>query len=446
MTVRQPGLLSQQSTAERLYAAAQAHLPGGVSAAARVHASLGRPFLTARGEGAWVYDADGKAYVDMNTSNGASLLGHGHPAVKRAIQHALDMGLLCAHETEYQAEVARKLCEMVPCAEKVRFSGSGTETTWYAIRTARAFTGKRKIVKFEGHFHGYNDYLGYSAWPPPEAAGLAESPLPVVETAGIPPEVQELVIVLPWNDAAVLERTLQRHGRDIAAVIMEPINYNAGTIRPLPGYLEAARDLARASDVLLIFDEILSGFRTGPDCAQGFLGVTPDLCTLGKALGGGTPLSAFVGRAEIMDAVSPRGTAAHSGTFNAHLIPILAADAFLGEIARPEFWTNLREHEDFFYPALREVFRRAGLPVWVAALGARFSLLFGLEHEPRDYRQAAAYDRDLARRFFGAALDAGVYFHSAWHHGMSALHTRADLDRALEGIETAARRVARGAA
>ncbi len=398
--------------------------------------------MTARGAGGWVYDVDGRAYVDLNTSNGATLLGHGHPAVRRAIENALDMGILCAHETPYQSQVARKITELVPCAELVRFAGSGTETTWHAIRTARAFTGKDKVVKFEGHFHGYHDYLGYSAWPPLDVAGPVEAPIPFAESGGIPAALQEFVIVLPWNDVAVLERTLRQHGDEIAALIMEPINYNSGTLLPARGYLEAVRQLTRDHNVVLIFDEILSGFRTGASCAQGYLGVTPDLCTLGKALGGGTALSAFAGRREVMNAVSPNGKAVHSGTFNAHLIPILAADAFLDEIAQPELWSHLEQLENVLYPGLREAFRLAGLPVWVQAVGARFSLLFGLEEEPTTYRQAARYDRDLATRFFGAALEQGVYFHSAWHHGMCVMHTAEDLHTALEGIETAARRVA----
>jgi glutamate-1-semialdehyde 2,1-aminomutase len=426
------------ATAQELYAAAQEHLAGGVSAAARIHASLGRPFLTSRGEGGRVYDLEGKAYIDLNTSNGAALLGHGHPAVRRAVEHALELGLICAHETPYQAEVARKISELVPSAELVRFTSSGTETTWYAIRTARAYTGKSVVVKFEGHFHGYHDYLGYSAWPPLDVAPGSIVP----ESGGIPPELQQFVIVLPWNDPQVLERTLRERGAEIAAVIMEPINYNSGSILPLPGYLEEVRRLTREHGVVLIFDEILSGFRTGASCAQGFLGVTPDLCTLGKALGGGTPLSAFAGQREVMNAVSPVGRAVHSGTFNAHLIPLLAANAFLDEVAQPAFWSNLEQVEAYFYGGLREAFRTAGLPVFVQAVGARFSLLFGLEAEPRNYRDAARYDRELARQFFGAALEQGVYFHSAWHHGFSAMHTREDLSAALNRIESAARRVA----
>jgi glutamate-1-semialdehyde 2,1-aminomutase len=428
------------SEAERIYQAAQDHLAGGVSAAARIHASLAAPFMTARGEGGRVYDVDGKAYVDLNTSNGATLLGHGHPAVRRAIEQALDMGILCAHETPFQSEVARKLTELVPCAELVRFSGSGTETTWHAIRTARAFTGKDKVVKFEGHFHGYNDYLGYSSWPPLEHAD-ASTPYP--ESGGMLASLAEFTIVLPWNDVDAVERTLNRQGDDIAALIMEPINYNSGTLLPKPGYLEAVRELTREHNVVLIFDEILSGFRTGPSCAQGYLGVTPDLCTLGKALGGGTALSAFAGRRDVMNAVTPMGSAVHSGTFNAHLIPILAANAFLDEVVQPAFWSNLAQLEDVLYPGLRKAFSAAGLPVWVQAVGARFSLLFGLEQEPTNYREAARYDRDMATRFFGAAIEHGVYFHSAWHHGICAMHTRQDLATALDGIEAAARSVAR---
>ena len=428
--------------AERLYEAAKGALAGGVTAAARVHPSLGRPFLTARGEGGRVWDVDGREYVDLNTSNGASLLGHGHPAVKRAVARALELGIVCGHETAYAVEAARKIAELVPCAELVRFAGSGTETTWHALRTARAFTGRQVVVKFEGHFHGYNDELGYSAWPSPDRAGAADAPTPVPESAGMPPNPAERVIVLPWNDVEALERTLAARGDEIAAVIMEPVNYNSGTILPAPGYLEAARRLTAERGIVLIFDEVLSGFRTGPSCAQGYFGVTPDLCTLGKALGGGTALSAFAGRREVMEAVAPVGRAVHSGTFNAHLVPILAANAFLDEIARPEFWSELEGRQERLYAGLWEAFERAGLPVRVQALGARFSLLFGLDSEPREYRQVARHDKELARRFYGVAIEEGVYFHHAWHHGISAMHADADVDEALAGVEAAARRVA----
>ena len=423
---------------DSLFHDAERVLPGGVSAAARFNPALGRPFMALRGEGSYLYDADGNRYIDFNTGFGASLLGHGHPAVARAVREAVDLGIMCALETEHQGGHAKRITELVPAAEMVRFTNTGTETTWHAVRTARTFTGRWKVVKFEGHFHGYSDVLGYSMWPPLPEAGPVTSPAVLPQSAGMPPGMAADVIVLPWNDVAALERTLEAHGHEIAAVIMEPVNYNSGGILPAPGYLEAAREMTARHGVVLIFDEILSGFRTGPGCIQAWSGVTPDMCTLGKCLGGGTVLSAFAGRREVMDAVAPLGPAVHSGTYNANLIPIMAAEAFLATITEPGFYERLGELEDFFYPSLQAIFDRAGEPVRVQALGARFNLLFGMREEPHDYRQVAAHvDRDRETQFYGAAIARGVYFHFAWHHGFSALHTRADLEESLARIEDA---------
>ena len=429
---------------ELLYERAQQYLPGGVSAAARHHPGLGRPFYASRGEGGHLWDVDGREYIDLNMSFGAGLLGHGHPAIKAAVQHALDMGILCAFETEYQTEAARKITELVPSAELVRFTNSGTETTWHAVRTARVFSGRWKLVKFEGHFHGFSDVLGYSSWPALDKAGPIDAPNRIPESAGIPASDAESVIVLPWNDAEALDRCLAQHAGEIAAVIMEPINYNSGGILPAPGYLAAVREITRRHDVVLIFDEILSGFRTGPSCVQGWAGVTPDMCTLGKCLGGGTALSAFAGRRDIMEACAPIGRGVHSGTYNAHPIPIIAGSAFLDVVSDQAFWDDQKAKQEFFYPRLREAFRRAGLTVWVQATGARFNMLFGLDHEPKSYRDAARSDRALEARFYGAAIRRGVYFQYSWHHGFSAMHTIADLEQAITAIEAAAASLAPG--
>ena len=310
------------------------------------------------------------------------------------------------------------------------------------MRTARTYTGRSKVIKFEGHFHGFNDTLGFSMWPPVSEAGPDDAPVAIPASGGMPPDAAGQLLLLPWNDAAVLEQCLNAHPGEIAAVIMEPIAYNAGTILPEPGYLEAVRALTRDHGVVLIFDEILSGFRTGPGCAQAYLGVTPDLCTLGKCLGAGTALSAFTGSREVMSAVAPLGSAVHTGTFHAHTIPILAANAFLDEIADPAFWSELNRKEELFYPGLRAAFSRAGLPVWVQAVGARFSLHFGLAEEPHSYRDAERGDREMATAFYREAMARGVYFHHARHHGFSAMHTDADLAQALEAIEAAAGAVA----
>jgi glutamate-1-semialdehyde 2,1-aminomutase len=430
------------TNAERYFEEARQVLPGGVTAAARIHGGLGRPFVVARGEGSRLYDVDGREYIDFCTSFGASLLGHGHPAVKAAVEEALARGILCSHELPEHAAAASQLAELVPCAELVRFTTSGTETTWHAIRTARAYTGKNVVVKFEGHFHGYHDYLGYSSWPPLDEAGPPDAPAVRPESGGIPPELQQFVIVLPFNNPEILERTLRARAGEIAAVILEPINYNSGGILPTTEFLQALRNLTRELGIVLIFDEILSGFRTGADCAQGYLGVTPDLCTLGKAIGGGLALSAFAGSREVMGAVSPLGGAVHSGTFNAHPLPILAANAFLKLAEQASFWDHFQRLQDRLYPGLREIFARSGLPVQVQAIGNRFCLNYGLTEEPKNYRDSMAYDRDLAARFAAVAQEEGVYFHTLWHSGLSAMHTLDDVDEALERIDRAAQRVA----
>lgn len=439
-----PLYVEPSPAAARMYADASRYLPGGVSAAARIHDSLGRPFFVSRAAGPFVYDPDGTEFIDLNMSFGASLLGHGHPDVAEAIRRAVELGVACGYEMEYQGALARRIVEAVPSADLVRFTGSGTEAVLYALRVARAFTGRQKVVKFEGHFHGFGDSLGYNFWPPVThdipRAGIA----PRRESAGMPDSLSGLVIVLPWNDRDALAEALEMHGHEIAAVVMEPVNHDSGTILPLPGYLEAARELTARHGVLLIFDEILSGFRTGPGGAQAQYGVTPDLCAIGKALGGGTPISAFAGRRDVMSILAPLGPAVHSGTYNANLIPVLAASAFMDRVSDPLFWSEMETLEAYFYPALRDVFGRVGLPVRVQTAGSRFSLLFGIEDEPRNYRDVANQDWDLSRRFYGEALSLGVYFHSGWHHGFSAMHTRTELAAALERIEQAARRVAKG--
>jgi glutamate-1-semialdehyde 2,1-aminomutase len=423
---------------DALYEIARRYLPGGVSAAARLDPAIGRPFYASRGEGSHIWDVDGREYIDMHMSYGAALLGHGHPAIKQAVHDALERGVLCAFETEYQTKVAKRIVECVPCAELVRFAGSGTETVWHAVRTARVYTGRWKIVKFEGHFHGYSDAVGYSFWPSPDRAGPADDPWVVPESGGMPAADAENVIVLPWNDIGAVERCLERNRGSIAAVIMEPVNHNSGTLLPAPGYLEAVRELTRLEGIVLIFDEILSGFRTGPGCAQAQFGVTPDMCTLGKCIAGGLPLSAFCGRRDIMEAVAPLGASVHSGTFNAHPLVLAAAEAFFDVIADPAFWSNIEANAVFLYSGLREAFAAAGIPVVVQGVGTQFGLLFGLDRPPTNYREAARCDRAMEAAFYRAAHAQGVYFAYAWHHGFSASHTREELEQVIGVVESAA--------
>ena len=428
---------------EALYERAVQVMPGGVTASARLISFLKRPLYVSRGEGAYVYDLDGKRYIDHWNSHGASLLGHGHPAVVAAVRSVLERGILCAAETELQVELAERLCRIVPSAEQARFTCSGTETTWHAVRLSRAFTGRTHVIKFEGHFHGINDVLGFSHWPKLDLAGPADAPVAVAESAGIPADSREHLTVVPFNNVTAFERAVETHKSDLAAVVLEPINFDCHGIAPRPGFLQALRAATREVGAVLIFDEILSGFRTGPGGAQALYGVTPDLTTLGKALGGGMPLSAIVGRRDIMQTMTPVGRAVNSGTYNAHLTAIAGGLAFLDVIADPDFYPRLDALGARLYTGLRDVFARRGLPVWVQGVGARFGLVFGVESEPRDYREAARHDLVLTARFCEECLKRGVYFH--WvspHHGFSSAHTLADIDETLSVVDDVAKALA----
>ncbi len=427
-----------------LYERATRVLPGGVTAGARANRALGRPFYIERGEGPYVFDPDGKRYVDACTSNGASLLGHGHPAVAAAVRSALERGLACAYDGSAQVALAERLVEQVPSLEMVRFTTTGTEATYYAVRIARAATGRARVLKFEGHFHGYNDPLAFSFWPSAVEGGPAERPRPRPETLGLPPSAVDEVIVAPFNEAEAFRRILDEVGDQLAAVVMEPINYDSGAILPEPGFLEMVREETARRGIVLVFDEILSGYRTGVDCAQGYLGVTPDLCTLGKALGGGVPLSAFGGRRDLMSQVSPVGKAIHTGTYNAHLIPVLAALAFLEAASAPGFYDQLLGLHSRLYAGLRRAFDEAKLPVRVQGVGARFAMYFGLDPrvEVTRYRQAAVLDWDMMSAFCREMYARGVYVNPAWHHGLSCLHTEALVDEVCEKAAQSARAVA----
>ena len=419
------------STSDTLYERATRVLPGGTTASARASKATGRPLYMARGQGSHLYDVDGHEYIDMCTSFGASLLGHGHPAVREALIKAGELGVMCSMENEYQVELAEKISAAIPAAEMVRFTLSGTETTWYAVRLARTVTGRQKIVKFEGHFHGFNDYLQFNFWPPLDQAWPAIHQ----EAPGVP-GMDKHIIILPFNDAALLEKTLTERKDEIACVILEPLNYNSGGIRPLPGYLELLRELTTRLGIILIFDEILSGFRTGPSCMQGYLHVTPDLCTIGKALGGGTPLSAFAGKREIMRQVAPLGKSMHSGTYNGNLANILPGIAFMDEITRPTFYPPLLQRSERLYAGMNAAFQKAGLKARVQGTGARFSILFGAAAEGpyTSYRDAARQDWGLAVPFFAEATARGVFFHTMWHHGLSCAHSDADVEQVISVV------------
>jgi glutamate-1-semialdehyde 2,1-aminomutase len=438
----------QRDARHEQYQRDRQHLVGGVSAPSRLNPALGEAVLIERGDGPRLYRTDGGALLDLHMSFGATILGHNHPAVRRAIEQALELGIVSGAETVHQARLAARVCELVPCAERVRFAGSGSEATNAALRLARAYTGRDKVLKFEGHFHGLHEHVVYSAHPPLRAETPGRLLEPVVESGGVPAAFARQVLVAPWNDQAAVERAFARHGGEIAAVLLEPINYNSGALPADPAFLRALRELTRDRGAVLIFDEVLSGFRTGTSCAQGYYGVTPDVCLLAKAVANGVPLAIIAGSAEVMAAFGPTGPAALSGTYSGHLFGVLAAQATLDELAAPGRYDGpqgLLAVGARLYRGLDAIFRRHGVRCRVQGIGARFGLLFGLDPDApaTTYQQAARHDGALQHRFVRAAFAQGVYFHSydvaLGHHGFSAAHTPADVDEALDRIETACR-------
>ncbi len=421
-------------------------LVAGISGSARENPGLGHAMLVARGDGARLIGPDGASYLDFHTGFGATILGHNHPAVRSAIEHALDLGTVHGPETVHPMRLAKRLVELIPSAELVRFANSGSEAAMAAIRLARAHTGRKKILKFEGHFHGLHELLLYSTHPAPRGPAPGQLLDPTIDSGGIPAEFSDLVLVAPWNDMAAVERAFEEHGHDIAAVIMEPINYNSGCLVAGFEYMQAVRRITADRGAILIFDEILSGFRTGVDCAQGYYGVTPDVSLLGKAVANGVPLAVIAGSREVMEAFSPIGSAAHSGTYSGHLFGVLAALATLDVLTAPGFYDGpqgIYAIAGKFYGRLAEIFAEHGVKCRVQGLGARFGLYFGLDpdREATEYREVAGHDSSMLYRFVRACFDRGVYFHcydvALGHHGFGAAHDPDEMDEALDRIDAA---------
>jgi glutamate-1-semialdehyde 2,1-aminomutase len=428
-----------------LFARAQDVLAAGVSASMRLHPYLGRPLFIRRGEGAYLYDLDGKRYIDYNMSNGSALLGHDHPAVKAAVLEGVELGIITAAETPYHERLAAILVEIIPAAERVRFSSVGSEVTLVALRIARQATGRTKFLKFDGHFHGLTE-----PWLFKRADPTAADDSVVPSSGGVPASMADDVVMVAWNDVDAFERAIARHGDELAAVCCEPIHYNAGCIPPAPGFLELLRERTREHGIVLFFDEVLSGFRTHLGGVQAQYGVTPDLTTHAKALANGLPLSAVSGRADLMLQLAPTGSVAHSGTYSGFLPSVLAALATLDELAKPGVYDRLNATAEAFYRDLQAIFDRTGLPVRVQGMGARFGLYFGLREPVRTWADALGHDHELNRRFVLGCVERGVYFHGytrqgpPGHAGFSLAHTAEDFAETLTVVEDVAKEIGSG--
>jgi glutamate-1-semialdehyde 2,1-aminomutase len=428
------------------YEGACQYLAGGVTSSTRLNRALGHPLLIDRAKGCRVWDLDGREYLDLCCSHGATLLGHGDERVRRAVEAALERGAPCSYENEQHTQLARLLCETIPCCERVRFTGSGTEATMHCLRLARAYTGRSRILKFEGNFHGYHDQVMYAIGTPADHLGPENAPTPFPGSTGLPRGLEQNLVLVPYNRPDLLEEAFRLHGHELAAVFCEPIYYNAGCIIPTNAFLDALVSLTREHGVLLVFDEVLSAFRMGPGGAQEYLGVTPDLCTLGKAVGGGYPLSVFGGRHEIMERLMPTGDCQHSGTYNGHPVVVAAALAAITAYREPGFYDHIRSVASHLLDGMNAIFQRHRVHARVEGLGARFGIYFGVPEPLRSYRDAVHHQRQQMLSFIRAALAEGVWFHdyggAACHHGFCAAMTRADADETVQRLDRAVARFA----
>ena len=417
---------------ELLFARAQKTTPGGVNSPVRAFKSVGgTPRFIARAEGPYFWDADGKRYIDYIGSWGPAIVGHAHPAVVQAVQEAAARGLSFGAPTQGEVEMAEEICRLVPSIEQVRLVSSGTEATMSALRLARGATGRDKIVKFEGCYHGHADSLLVKA-----GSGLLTFGNPT--SAGVPEDFVKHTLVLDYNNVAQLEDAFDSMGDTIACVIVEPVAGNMNLIRATPEFLRALRSLCTKHGAVLIFDEVMCGFRVGLGGAQGLYDIVPDLTALGKVIGGGLPVAAFGGRADLMHNMAPVGAVYQAGTLSGNPVAVAAGMATLKLIQQAGFYEQLSARTQQLADGLAAAAREAGVTFCADALGGMFGIYFSAT-VPGSYAEMMAGDKVKFNAFFHGMLDEGVYFApAAFEAGfVSAMHDEAVIDATI----AAARRV-----
>lgn len=426
--------MTSRPASSATFAEAKRFIPGGVNSPVRAFRGVGgEPFFVSRAAGSHIWDIDGNEMIDYVGTWGPAILGHAPEVVVEAVRQAAQRGVSFGIPNPLEVEMARLIRTWVPSIEKVRMVNSGTEATMSAIRLARGFTGRDKIVKFEGCYHGHVDSLLVRA-----GSGALTHGEP--DSAGIPRPFADLTICLPFNDPQALRDVFQREGSQIAAVILEPIPANAGLYFPEPGFLETLRELCTVHGALLIFDEVMTGFRVARGGAQALYGITPDLTTLGKVIGGGLPVGAFGGRAEIMDRLSPDGPVYQAGTLSGNPLAMAAGLAQLHELERLDGWSRLETLGAAVEERIRSAIRRSGQEErrTFHRVGSMFCLFFSAG-PIRNLADAGRSDRAAFARFFHAALDAGVYFApSPFETGfLSLAHTEEDIEKTGQVVDAA---------
>ncbi len=419
------------SRSETLFEQAQKHIPGGVNSPVRAFKAVGgTPIFFERAKGAHLFDADQKRYVDYVQSWGPMILGHAHPEVIDTVIERSRMGLSFGAPTELETQLADKVCSIMPDMDLVRFVNSGTEATMSAIRLARAYTGRDKIVKFEGCYHGHSDSLLVKAGSGALTMGVPSSP-------GVPSALADHTITLTYNDIEGVKQAFAEFGQEVACIIVEPVAGNMNCVPPIPGFLECLREVCDQNGTVFIIDEVMTGFRVSHTGAQGHYNVKADLTTLGKVIGGGMPVGAFGGRREIMEQIAPLGPVYQAGTLSGNPVAMAAGLKTLELISQPGFYAPLISNTELLVKGLKEKADKAGVPFTTNHVGTMFGGFFTTETEVSNFQQVMACDGERFNRFYHGMLDEGVYLAPASFEAgfMSAAHTSEDIEFTLAAAE-----------
>jgi glutamate-1-semialdehyde 2,1-aminomutase len=419
---------------EELFARALCLIPGGVNSPVRAFKAVGgTPRFIRKAEGSRMWDADGKVYIDYVGSWGPMILGHAYPPIVEAVQKAAARGTSYGAPCAAEVELAERVVRLVPSIEKVRFVSSGTEATMSALRVARGFTGRKKILKFDGCYHGHADCLLV-------AAGSGVATLGIAGSAGVPEGTIADTLVAPFNDVRALEAVASAHGSDLAAVIVEPVAGNMGLVAPREGYLQALREITKRTGAILIFDEVMTGFRLAIGGAQQLFGITPDMTCLGKIIGGGLPVAAYGGRADIMDTVAPLGPVYQAGTLSGNPLAMAAGCAALDDLQRHGTYERLEALGVRLQVGFARAAQQAGVMLTVNRVGSMITPFF-CRGPVSDYASAKASDTALFGRFFHGMLERGIYWPPAQFEAafVSLAHTESDIDDTVSAAQETCR-------
>lgn len=422
---------------DEMLARARRVIAGGVNSNVRLSA-LPKPLFFSHGNGPRITDVDGNTYIDYVLGQGPLIHGHSHPELLRAATEGMQRGMMFAAQHEAEIELGERICAMVPTADLVRFGSSGSEVIQAAFRIARAHTGRTKILKFEGHYHGWFDNVLVSVAPPLDQAGPREAPKTISGSKGYDPAALEDIIVLPWNDPELLESTLRARAEEIAAVITEPIMCNVGCILPKPGFLQKLRDLCTELGIVFILDEVITGFRLAPGGAQQYLEIRPDLCTFGKAMAGGFPIACLAGRRDLMESLMAGVN--HSGTYNANILVVAASVACLDLLTRDDnaAYAHLFRLGGRLRDGIAAIGEELGLPIQVQGPGPMFHVAFS-EAPLSDYRTSTGADTPRYHKLVNTLMERGIrpLERGLWY--VSTSHTDAEIDETLDVLRTALR-------